>query len=72
MSANNIVFQEPKKQGKFKTIESGNEMTTETIIDRIIKNAMQYKMRNLKKEKKEMALLKSQEKLEAATKVNKN
>lgn len=35
-------------------------MSTTTIVDRIIQNAMQFTMRNIKKEKKEIALLKAQ------------
>lgn len=50
----------PLELGKFKVIDSGSEMATSTIVDRIIKNAMQFTMRNINKEKKEMELLKHQ------------
>mgnify|MGYP002714313997 CR=1 FL=1 len=46
----------PKQLNKYKRIDSGNKMSTSTIVDRIIKNAMQYTLRNLKKEKKELEL----------------
>ena len=52
----------PRELGKFKVIDSGNTMSTITIVDRIIKNAMQFTLRNINKEKKEMELLKHQEK----------
>lgn len=35
-------------------------MSTITIVDRIIKNAMQFTLRNINKEKKEMDLLSMQ------------
>lgn len=41
-------------------IDSGNTMSTITIVDRIIKNAMQFTLRNINKEKKEMDLLSMQ------------
>ncbi|XP_046359444.1 ethanolamine-phosphate cytidylyltransferase-like isoform X1 [Haliotis rufescens] len=46
-------FAEPKRQGKFKLIESGNELTTQMIIERIIKHRLEYESRNKKKEEKE-------------------
>ncbi|KAJ8317929.1 hypothetical protein KUTeg_003020 [Tegillarca granosa] len=49
-------FKEPKRRGKFKLIESGNELTTQMIIERIIAHRLQYETRNKKKEAKEMAI----------------
>lgn len=43
----------PKKLGKFILIDSGSTMTTEKIVERIIRNRMEYENRNLIKEKKE-------------------
>lgn len=43
----------PKKMGKFVLIDSGNTMTTEEIVERIIRNRMEYENRNVIKEKKE-------------------
>lgn len=43
----------PKLMGKFVLIESGNEMTTEKIVERIIRHRLEFEMRNKKKEKKE-------------------
>lgn len=37
-------------------IDSGSKMTTEQIVERIIKNRLEYEERNLKKEKKEKAV----------------
>lgn len=48
-----------KQLGKFVIVNSGNEMTTEKIVNRIIKNRLEFEARNLKKEKKELELLKS-------------
>ncbi|XP_046553745.1 ethanolamine-phosphate cytidylyltransferase-like isoform X2 [Haliotis rubra] len=46
-------FAEPKRQGKFKLIDSKNELTTQMIIERIIKHRLEYESRNKKKEEKE-------------------
>ncbi|KAG7210554.1 hypothetical protein KM043_012074 [Ampulex compressa] len=57
-------YAEPKRQTKFKLLDSGNDMTTEKIVERIILHRLEYEDRNLKKEKKELAayeaLMKSQ------------
>lgn len=42
---------------KFVMIDSGNKITTEDIVERIIKNRMQYEERNSAKEKKENAII---------------
>lgn len=54
-------YEVPKKMGKFKQIDSGNTMTTEKIVERIIRNRLEYEERNMKKEKKEMAIIEAQE-----------
>ncbi|XP_045464494.1 ethanolamine-phosphate cytidylyltransferase isoform X2 [Harmonia axyridis] len=54
-------FLYPKEIGKFKTINSGNSMTTEKIVERIIRNRIEFEARNIKKEKKEMDLIKALE-----------
>ncbi|XP_033745779.1 ethanolamine-phosphate cytidylyltransferase-like isoform X1 [Pecten maximus] len=54
----------PKKLGKFKTLESGNELTTRMIIERIIAHRLQYQLRNKKKSEKELLIM------EALTKNN--
>jgi ethanolamine-phosphate cytidylyltransferase len=46
----------PKKMNKFRVIDSENTMTTEKIVERIIKNRLEYERRNQAKEKKEVAL----------------
>lgn len=43
----------PKKLEKFRLLDSGNDMTTEKIVERIIKHRIEYETRNIKKEKKE-------------------
>lgn len=46
----------PKEMGKFVVVDSGNDMTTEKIVQRIIQNRLEYEKRNSKKEAKEVAL----------------
>jgi len=48
-------YEEPKKQGKFVTIDSGNELTTEKLVQRIVSRRLQFEARNEAKEKKEKA-----------------
>ncbi|XP_055954859.1 ethanolamine-phosphate cytidylyltransferase isoform X2 [Patella vulgata] len=50
-------YAEPKRQGKFKIIDSKNLLTTQMIIDRIIKNRLEYESRNKKKEAKELKIM---------------
>lgn len=47
----------PKAFGKFMVIDSGNNMTTERIVDRIIKHRLAFEERNFKKEQKELEIL---------------
>lgn len=54
-------FRYPKQIGKFVTVNSGNDMTTERIVERIIRNRLEFEARNKKKEKKELELIKSLE-----------
>lgn len=58
----------PKTEGKFIAIDSGNSMTTEKIVERIIKNRMEYEKRNIKKEKKENAVIEQMQKQKIAQK----
>ena len=44
----------PKSMGKFELINSENTMTTEHIVERIIRNRIEFEQRNFKKEKKEI------------------
>uniref|UniRef100_A0A4W6CHY4 ethanolamine-phosphate cytidylyltransferase n=1 Tax=Lates calcarifer TaxID=8187 RepID=A0A4W6CHY4_LATCA len=62
----NCVFcpQEPKKRGIFRTIDSGNNLTTDDIVQRIIENRLQFEARNQKKEAKEMAVIEAMKKRE--------
>ncbi|EPQ18578.1 Ethanolamine-phosphate cytidylyltransferase [Myotis brandtii] len=50
-------YQEPKKRGIFRQIDSGSDLTTDLIVQRIIKNRLEYEARNQKKEAKELAFL---------------
>ncbi|XP_047615095.1 ethanolamine-phosphate cytidylyltransferase isoform X3 [Phacochoerus africanus] len=50
-------YEEPKRRGIFCQISSGNDLTTDLIVQRIIKNRLEYEARNQKKEAKELAFL---------------
>ncbi|GFS03423.1 ethanolamine-phosphate cytidylyltransferase [Elysia marginata] len=50
-------YAEPKRTGKFKAIDSKNDLTTQIILERIIKHRLEYEARNKKKEEKEMRIL---------------
>ncbi|KAL0595753.1 Ethanolamine-phosphate cytidylyltransferase [Plecturocebus cupreus] len=49
--------QEPKRRGIFRQIDSGSDLTTDLIVQRIITNRLEYEARNQKKEAKELAFL---------------
>lgn len=48
-------YEEPKRANKFKIIDSGNSMTTEKLIQRIINRRIDFEDRNVRKEAKERA-----------------
>ncbi|XP_010352616.2 ethanolamine-phosphate cytidylyltransferase isoform X7 [Rhinopithecus roxellana] len=50
-------YQEPKRRGIFCQIDSGSNLTTDLIVQRIITNRLEYEARNQKKEAKELAFL---------------
>jgi len=52
-------YLEPKRLGKFKLVDSGNSLSTIDIVDRIISNSMQFRLRNSNKEKREIAVIKA-------------
>ncbi|KAL2100660.1 hypothetical protein ACEWY4_002421 [Coilia grayii] len=52
----------PKRKGIFRTVDSGNGLTTDDIVQRIIKNRLQFEARNQKKEAKEMAVIQAMRK----------
>jgi len=56
----------PKMEGKFVQIDSGNDLTTEDIIQRIILNRLNYERRNKAKEAKEVAAIKKMKEKEEA------
>ncbi|KAL6954451.1 Ethanolamine-phosphate cytidylyltransferase [Sarracenia purpurea var. burkii] len=51
----------PKRLGKFKLVDSVNTMTTENIVERIIRNRLEFEARNIAKERKEVELIKKLE-----------
>uniref|UniRef100_A0AAQ5XIS1 ethanolamine-phosphate cytidylyltransferase n=1 Tax=Amphiprion ocellaris TaxID=80972 RepID=A0AAQ5XIS1_AMPOC len=57
-------YAEPRKRGIFKTIDSGNNLTTDDIVQRIIENRLQFEARNQKKEAKEMAVIEAMKRRE--------
>lgn len=58
-------YQEPKRRGIFCQIDSGSDLTTDLIVQRIIKNRLEYEARNQKKEAKELAFLEAMKQQEA-------
>ncbi|XP_054715915.1 ethanolamine-phosphate cytidylyltransferase-like [Uloborus diversus] len=50
-------YHEAKVQGKFKRLDSSNEVTTQKIVERIIQQRLEYEKRNRLKEEKEIAVL---------------
>ncbi|XP_036853354.2 ethanolamine-phosphate cytidylyltransferase isoform X1 [Manis javanica] len=50
-------YQEPRRRGIFCQVDSGSDLTTDLIVQRIIKNRLEYEARNQKKEAKELAFL---------------
>lgn len=57
----NDPYAEPRRRGKFRTIGSGNSVTTEAIVNRIIKHRLDYEERNRKKEEKELRIIESKD-----------
>lgn len=58
----------PKQMGKFMLIDSGNPITTEDIVERIIRHRLEYESRNLKKEKKEIEVFEAMQRVKLAEK----
>lgn len=50
-----VLPQIPKGRGMFSILDSGNSMTTDRIVERIIEHRLDFELRNNKKEKKEKA-----------------
>ena len=51
-------YEIPKKRGIFRTVDSGNSLTTNDIVLRIIENRLKFEERNKKKEAKEIKKMK--------------
>ncbi|CAH2091040.1 unnamed protein product [Euphydryas editha] len=56
---NSDPYKVPKLRGCFKVLNSGNSMTTEDIVQRIIRHRLEFKERNTRKEQKEQAVIKT-------------
>ncbi|XP_048102686.1 ethanolamine-phosphate cytidylyltransferase-like isoform X2 [Alosa alosa] len=54
----------PKRKSIFRTVDSGNILTTDDIVQRIIKNRLLFEARNQKKEAKEMAMIQAMKRRE--------
>ncbi|RXN29565.1 ethanolamine-phosphate cytidylyltransferase-like protein [Labeo rohita] len=54
----------PRKMGILRTVDSGNSLTTDNIVQRIIKNRLLFEARNQKKEAKEMAVIQAMKRRE--------
>uniref|UniRef100_A0A4W4FQJ9 ethanolamine-phosphate cytidylyltransferase n=1 Tax=Electrophorus electricus TaxID=8005 RepID=A0A4W4FQJ9_ELEEL len=61
-------YAEPKKRGIFRMIDSGNGLTTDIIVQRIIENRLQFEARNQKKEAKEIAVIQALKRREGGEK----
>ncbi|NWH41244.1 PCY2 cytidylyltransferase, partial [Chloropsis hardwickii] len=59
-----VSLQEPKRRGIFQLVDSGSNLTTDLIVQRIIKNRLEFEARNQKKEAKELAVLEAMRRLE--------
>ncbi|XP_030645690.1 ethanolamine-phosphate cytidylyltransferase isoform X2 [Chanos chanos] len=57
-------YAEPRRQGILRTVDSGNSLTTDDIVQRIIKNRLLFEERNQKKEAKEMAVIQAMKRRE--------
>ncbi|KAM6245378.1 ethanolamine-phosphate cytidylyltransferase isoform 2-T2 [Porphyrio hochstetteri] len=57
-------YEEPKRRGIFQLVDSGSNLTTDLIVQRIIKNRLEFEARNQKKEAKELAVLEAMKRLE--------
>ncbi|XP_074778124.1 ethanolamine-phosphate cytidylyltransferase isoform X1 [Athene noctua] len=57
-------YQEPKRRGIFQLVDSGSNLTTDLIVQRIIKNRLEFEARNQKKEAKELAVLEAMRRLD--------
>ncbi|XP_037024592.1 ethanolamine-phosphate cytidylyltransferase isoform X2 [Bradysia coprophila] len=58
----------PKIMGKFEILDSGSDMTTEQIVERIIRHRLEYENRNKRKEKKELEAYEAFQKAKEAEK----
>lgn len=61
-------YEVPKLLGIFMLLDSGNSMTTEKIVERIIQHRIEYETRNSKKEKKELEVFDALQKAKTAQK----
>ncbi|KAL0993469.1 hypothetical protein UPYG_G00108400 [Umbra pygmaea] len=57
-------YAEPMRRGILQTVDSLNSLTTDDIVQRIIKNRLLFEARNQKKEAKEMALIQAMKRRE--------
>uniref|UniRef100_A0AAR2K222 ethanolamine-phosphate cytidylyltransferase n=1 Tax=Pygocentrus nattereri TaxID=42514 RepID=A0AAR2K222_PYGNA len=54
----------PRRKGILRIVDSGNSLTTDDIVQRIIKNRLLFEARNQKKEAKEMAVIQAMKRRE--------
>jgi ethanolamine-phosphate cytidylyltransferase len=50
----------PKELGIFQKVESGSDLTTKTIVERVLGRRELYEARNARKEKKELDFITSE------------
>ena len=51
-----VCDQEPKARGMFRSVDSGNSLTTQSLVDRIIRHRQTFIERNELKERKELQM----------------
>ncbi|XP_077475436.1 ethanolamine-phosphate cytidylyltransferase-like isoform X2 [Stigmatopora argus] len=56
----------PRRQGILRTVDSGNSLTTDAIVQRITKNRLLFQDRNQKKEATEMAVIQAMQRHQVA------
>lgn len=60
-------YVEPKRRGAFQILDSGNSMTTQAIVERIIAHRLDFEARNEHKEQKELAAFEALKKANMCT-----
>jgi ethanolamine-phosphate cytidylyltransferase len=63
----NDPYEVPQKRGIYRTVDSGNILTTDVIMRRIIQNRLEFARRNSVKEEKELNMVEAEKKRRVST-----